>query len=131
MNMKRRKTALFAVFFVFVRGVALPIGRAEGTDSKAGTPQIKSSSSELELLKSTSFDLQSTTVNDDLTISNNFLQLSRSMVEILPTSLTLSFDSISDYMSIIHIPKIVSDIHQFCFVPYMHIQEQARHPQNA
>jgi len=79
MNMKRRKTALFAVFFL-LRGGGHPIGRAGGTDRKAGTPQIKSSSSELELLKSTSFDLQSTTLN-------NFLQPSRSMVEVLPTFL--------------------------------------------
>lgn len=40
---------------------------------QAGTLQIKSSSSELELLKSTSFDLQSTTINDDSTTLNNFL----------------------------------------------------------
>lgn len=87
MNMKRRKTALFAVFFL-LRGGGHPIGRAGGTDRKEGTPQIKSSSSELELLKSTSFDLQSTNFIDDPTTSNNFLQLSRSMVEVFPTFFT-------------------------------------------
>ena len=72
-----------------MRGVALPIGRAEGTDRKAGTPQIKSSSSSIEPLKSISFDRESTTFIDNHTTSNNFLQISRSMVEVLPTSFTL------------------------------------------
>ena len=87
------KERLFAFLFCFVRGLGHPIGRAGGTDRKAGTPQIKSSSSDLELPKSTSFDLQSTTSIDDPTTSNNFLQLSRSMVDVLPTSFTQLIDS--------------------------------------
>lgn len=87
MNHRFRKTALFAVFFL-LRGGGHPIGCAGGSNRKAATPQIKSSSSMLELLKSTSFDLQSTTSIDDPTTSNNFPQLSRSMVEVLPTFFT-------------------------------------------
>ena len=82
-------------FFLLLRARSKdPDGWRRGSDTldqkcgQAGTPQIKSNSSELELLKSTSFDLQSTTINDVLTTSNNFLQLSRSMVDVLPTSFT-------------------------------------------
>jgi len=49
MNMKRRKTALFAVFFL-LRGGGHPIGRAGGTDRKAGTPQIKTAQATLSCL---------------------------------------------------------------------------------
>ena len=49
MNHRFRKTALFAVFFL-LRGVALPIRWAGGTDRKAGTPQIKTAQATLGCL---------------------------------------------------------------------------------
>ena len=49
MNHRFRKTALFAVFFL-LRGVALPIRWAGGTDRKAGTPQIKTAQATLSCL---------------------------------------------------------------------------------
>ena len=56
MNNRLRRSAYLRSFFCFVRGLGHPIGRAGGPDREAGTPQIKNSSSDLELLNLTSFD---------------------------------------------------------------------------
>ena len=56
MNNRLRRSAYLRSFFCFVRSVALRSDGLEEPIGRAGTLQIKSSSSELELLNLTSFD---------------------------------------------------------------------------